>query len=168
MILRFKTSTSITVAVSGTFIDEGQGSTTIFLYIFQIKPAFWIAWSVNTSRLIPGKEDESSFDIPYYRERVYPDGETEFNFLGLISKFERSSSKYFFAKSYEVNTGFSDYDIDLLHDSMSIELINHEASETQFLGSKQFYGSCEDRFGNNFVEFNDQHIIIGKSKSMTQ
>lgn len=30
--LRFKTSTSITVAVSGTFVDEGQGSTTIFLY----------------------------------------------------------------------------------------------------------------------------------------
>jgi len=49
---------------------------------------------------------------------------------------------------------------------MSIELINHETSETQFLGSKQFYGSCEDRFGNNFGEFNDQHIIIGKSKSM--
>lgn len=73
-----------------------------------------------------------------------------------------------FAKSYEVNTGFSDYDIDLLHDSMSIELINHEASETHFLGSKQFYGSCEDRFGNNFGEFNDQHIIIGKSKSMIQ
>ena len=70
----------------------------------------------------------------------------------------------FLTKSHEVNTGFSDYDIDLLHDSMSIELINHEASETQFIGSKQFYGSCEDRFGNNFGEFNDQHIIMGKSK----
>lgn len=63
-----------------------------------------------------------------------------------------------------MNTGFSDYDIDLLHDSLSIELINHEASETQFIGTKQFYGSCEDRFGNNFGEWSDQNVIVGKSK----
>ena len=31
LILRFKTSTSITVAVSGTFVDEGQGSATVLL-----------------------------------------------------------------------------------------------------------------------------------------
>lgn len=67
-------------------------------------------------------------------------------------------------KSYEVNTGFSDYDVDLLHDSMSIELINHEASETQFIQSKQYYGSCEDRFGNNFGKLKDQNIIVGESK----
>ena len=48
---------------------------------------------------------------------------------------------------------------------MSIELINHEASETQFLGSKQFYGSCEDRFGNNFGKLKDDYnIIVGESK----
>ena len=48
---------------------------------------------------------------------------------------------------------------------MSIELINHEASETQFLGSKQFYGSCEDRFGNNFGTLKDDYnIIVGESK----
>ena len=40
MVYRFKTSTSITVAVSGTFVDEGQGSTTILPYICLINRRF--------------------------------------------------------------------------------------------------------------------------------
>lgn len=48
---------------------------------------------VMASQCIRFEEDESSFDIPYYRERVYPDGETEFNFLGLISMQSNFTSR---------------------------------------------------------------------------
>ena len=48
-------------------------------------------------------------------------------------------------------------------------MINHESSETSFVSSKQYYGSCEDRFSKNQNQISNQNrkIILG-SETMSE
>ena len=52
-------------------------------------------------------------------------------------------------KPYKVNIGNENTFEELSHAFISIEIVNHEESVTRLISSKQWYGSCEQRFGTN-------------------
>ena len=53
------------------------------------------------------------------------------------------------SKPQKVNTGNENNFDEIVHASISIEIVNHEESVTRFISSKQWYGSCQQRFGTN-------------------
>ena len=74
----------------------------------------------------------------------------------------KSNSIDDYEKPYKVNIGNENTFEELSHAFISIEIVNHEASVTRFISSKQWYGSCEQRFGTTTLLSED--IIIDEGK----
>ena len=53
------------------------------------------------------------------------------------------------SKTISVNIGDSIDNYEFILDSISIEITNHQDSILQFVGSKQWHGTCEERFRGN-------------------
>ena len=67
-----------------------------------------------------------------------------------------------YKKPNKVNIGNENTFEELSHAFITIETVNHEESVTRFISSKQWYGSCEQRFGTTTLLSED--IIIDEGK----